>query len=209
MARDEPAIVAELGRPETPQETADRRAAAAAKRRGNQTAFNLVIATLASLGVVLLLVLVVVRPDPGPAEPIDVTSIAADAEQTAGLPLLVPALPEGWSANAARFGTVSEVPTWYVGYVTPETEFIAVNQGIDANATWLADTVDGLESTGTTVLDGTEWLLYDNRTDRDAGNHAYAMSTQVGESTIVLHGTASDVEFQTLAIAVMAEVGER
>ena len=79
MAGNEPRIVAELGRPETPQETADRRAAAAAKRRSNQTVFNLVIATVASLGVVLLLVLVVVRPDPGPAEPIDVAAIAADA----------------------------------------------------------------------------------------------------------------------------------
>jgi len=209
MARNEPAIVAELGRPETPQETADRRAAAAAKRRGNQTTFNLIIATVASLGVVLLLVLVVVRPDPGPAQPIDVASIAADAQPSAGVPLVVPALPDGWNANAARFGVVSEVPTWYVGYVTPDTQFIAVNQGIEANATWLAETVNDLTSTGTANVDGTQWLLYENRAGRDAGNYGYAMSAEIDGSTIVLHGTASDVEFQTMAIAVMAELGER
>ncbi len=209
MARNEPRVVAELGRPETPQETADRRAAAAAKRRGNQTVFNLVIATVASLGVVLLLVLVVVRPDPGPAAPIDVAAIAADAESSAGVPLVVPVLPEGWNANAARFGVVSEVPTWYVGYVTPDTQFIAVNQGIDANATWLAETLDDVPSTGTADLDGTRWMLYENRGGRDSGNHAYAMSTEIGGSTIVLHGTASDAEFQAVALAVMAELGER
>ena len=209
MARNEPAIVAELGRPETPQETADRRAAASAKRRGNQTIFNLIIATVASLGVVLLLVIVVVRPDPGPVESIDVASIAADAQAGAEASLVVPVLPETWSANAARFGEVAEVPTWYIGYVTPETQFIALNQGIGANVTWLAEVVDDLEATGAATLDGIDWTLYENRGDRDAGNHAYAMSADIGDSTIVLHGTASDAEFQAVALAVAAEAGRR
>src|SRR5207342_1416059 len=56
-------IVAELGRAETPAETAERKAKASAKRRSNQTAINLVIALVASLGLVLLVVLVVVRPE--------------------------------------------------------------------------------------------------------------------------------------------------
>ena len=59
----EPRVVAELGRPETPQETVDRRAVASRTRRQNQNFFNLIIALLASLAVVAIIVLVVVRPD--------------------------------------------------------------------------------------------------------------------------------------------------
>src|SRR5690606_28187846 len=62
-------IVAELGRAETPQETAERKAAASATRRTNQTALNLFIAVLASLAIVAFLVMVVVRPDQGSLVP--------------------------------------------------------------------------------------------------------------------------------------------
>ena len=57
-------IVAELGRPETPEETANRKAERSRLHRSNQTALNLVAALIVCLVVVLLIVLVVVRPDP-------------------------------------------------------------------------------------------------------------------------------------------------
>lgn len=206
MAEKQPAVVAELGRPETPDETAARRAAASAKRRANQNLFNLIVATVASLGIVLFLVVVVVRPDPGPAPAIDVAATAEQAQPGAGAPLLVASLPDGWTANAARFGATAQVPTWYVGYITPETQFIAVNQGIDANDTWFATVLDDLAPTGSTTIDGVAWTLYDNRTASDPGNHAFAMSAVVGDSTIVLHGTADDSEFDLLATSLSAEV---
>lgn len=206
MADKQPAVVAELGRPETPEETAARRAAASAKRRANQNLFNLIVATVASLGIVLFLVVVVVRPDPGPPVVIDVAATAEQAQPGADAPLLVPALPEGWSANAARFGQTEQVPTWYVGYLTPGAQFIAFNQGIDANDTWLATVLNELEATGSTSIDGVQWTLYDNRSASDPGNHAFAMSAIVGASTIVLHGTADTAEFDLLATSLSAEV---
>lgn len=207
-APDNRPIVAELGRPETPQETADRKAAASAKRRANQTLFNLVVATVASLGIVLFLVIVVVRPTPAPAPAIDVPTVAAEAQPGADAPLVVPRVPSTWSANAARFGQTAQVPTWYVGYITPSNQFIALNQGIGANPTWLAEVTANLDVTGSAVLDGVSWQLYDNRDASDPGNHAFAMSATVGDSTIVLHGSGSDAEFQTLAATVSARIGE-
>ncbi|MGX5682541.1 DUF4245 domain-containing protein [Schumannella luteola] len=206
MAGQQPRVVAELGRPETPQETADRRAAASAKRRANQTLFNLIVATIASLGIVLFLVLVVVRPDPGPRPAVDVAATAEQAQAGADAPLLVPALPEAWSSNAARFAVTEQVPTWYVGYLTPGGDFIALNQGIGANATWLAAVVNELEPTGSTTIDGISWTLYDNRGSSDPGNHAFAMSTTAGDSTIVLHGTADDPEFELIATSLSTEL---
>jgi hypothetical protein len=199
----QPGIVAELGRPETPEETAQRKAAASAKRRSNQTAFNLVIATVASLLIVLFLVTVVVRPNPGEREPVDYRSIAADS----GEDVIAPVLPESWKANDARLQTEGGVPTWTIGFVTPATQFIAFDQGLDANPTWLAAAVDGAQPTGTAEIGGLEWTVYDRRGDADTGNYAFILSAESGDDLLVLHGTADDAEFQTIATAVAEEAG--
>ncbi len=205
MAAKQPAIVAELGRPETPEETAARRAENSRRHRSSQTAVNLVIATLASLLIVLFLVAVVVRPAPEPADPIDYASIAADAQPLAAEPLVVPVLPAEWSANSARFDIRNEVPTWYVGFITPATQFIALNQGIGGNPSWLSTLLDGAQETSAVTIDGIRWTVYDQRGNTDAGNFAYALATTSGGSTIVLNGTAADSEFEQLASAIAAE----
>ena len=206
QARNERPIVAELGRPETPEETAARKAENSRRHRANQTLLNLVVATIASLAIVLFLVVVVVRPAPEATADIDYAAIAAEAQGGSSEPLVVPALPQGWSANAARFDRLAEVLTWYIGFVTPSTEFIAFNQGIDANATWQADVLDGAVSTGEATYGTVTWTVYDQRTSQDPGNHAYALSAEVGGSTFVLHGTAPDAEFEALATTIAAEV---
>jgi hypothetical protein len=202
----QPAIVAELGRPETPEETAARRAEYSRRRRSSQTIPALVVALIASFGIVLFLIVVVVRPEPEPAPPVDYAAIAASAD--ADVPLIVPALPPEWVANAARFAPREQVATWYIGFITPGEQFIAVNQGVEANATWLDSVLDGVEATGTTTIDGVTWSIHDDRADRDAGNHAYALSTELDGSTLVLHGTADDAEFALLAAAIAAEIDE-
>ncbi len=201
----QPPIVAELGRPETPEETAARKAETSRKHRANQTLLNLIVALVASLAIVLFLVVVVVRPDPGAGPAIDYRSIAAEAQGSIAEPLIAPPLPPGWSANDARLETKFDVLDWYVGFVTPSVQFIALDQGIDANPSWLATVLDSAESTGSTTIDGTTWLIYDRRDAEDPGNFAYSMSIQRGGSTIVLHGTAPTEEFELLAAAIAAE----
>lgn len=205
MAAKEPAIVAELGRPETPEETAARKAETSRKHRSNQTALNLIVATIASLAIVLILVIVVVRPAPPAAEPIDFGAIAAQAQPGADAPLIVPALPETWSANAARFGNRTQVPTWYIGFITPSSQFIAFNQGIDANPSWETDVLERAQATDTVTIDGLTWTVYDQRDRADTGNYAYAMVATVENSTVVLHGTAPLEEFDLLAASIAAE----
>jgi hypothetical protein len=203
--RKEPAIVAELGRPETPEETAERRATDSAKRRANQTLLNLLLATAASLGVVLLLVLVVARPNSAPPRSIDYAAVAAEAQTGTTERLISPTLPNDWMANDARFERRATVLTWYIGFITPDTQFIAMNQGIDANETWQATVLDGVAQTGTVTIAGRTWDVFDHRDASDPGNLAYAIATKSGRSTIVLHGTASTRDFTLLAAAVVAE----
>lgn len=199
-------IVAELGRPETPEETASRKAEASRLHRSNQTAVNLVGALIACLVVVLLIVLVVVRPAPEPREPIDYAAIAADAQATLDTPLIAPELADTWEANSAKLETTSGVTSWYVGLITPSTQFIGMRQGIDANETWLANQLEFSQSVGSVSIDGIAWQLYDNRNSDDPGNLAYVMTAEHGDSTMVLFGTAPDNEFETLAASVSAQL---
>jgi hypothetical protein len=206
MSRKAPPIVAELGRPETPEETAARKAESSRTRRANQTALNLVIALVASLGIVAFLVLVVVRPDATARQPVDYAGIAAGFSET--VPLAAPPIPADWYANDARIRTEAGVRTWVVGFITGSNTFIGLDQGIGVdiatNPTWVSQAVNGLRPTGTMSVEGVEWTVYDHRDEPDPGNYAYALSAQLDGSVVVLHGTASDEDFELVASGVSA-----
>ena len=190
-------IVAELGRPETPEETAVRKAAQSRLHRANQTVRNLVWSLVATLIVVLLLVLVVVRPDPAPVASVDYREVAAQTVAPEGAALIVPKLPEGWRANAASLRTVDQVETWYIGFITPKGQFIALEQGFDANETWLAGhfAESSTEPQAVPGLDFTEVLGRE-----DAGNYERVWTTELdGDDRVVLYGTAGVEEFGLLA----------
>lgn len=205
---DRPAVVAELGRPETPQETADRKAATSRRHREGQTLFNLVVALVATLVTVLIIVLMVVRPDAAPREPVDYQSVAA--ETGSATPLAAPTLPDGWNANAATFelSPADGVTTWYVGFITPDEQFLALRQGVEANPTWLANQVVPAKPAGTREIAGVTWTLYDQRGSQDAGNLAFAMTAEGTTSSFVVFGTASDEEFDVLATALAETILE-
>jgi len=207
----QPRVVAELGRPETPEETARRKAENTRKHYANQTAVNLTLSIVASLGIVLFLVLVVVRPG-GTVnrQVIDYRSVAEQAEASVDVPLAAPPLPDGWSSNRAEIdtGSADGVSTWYVGLITPDDQFIALEQGIDANETWLSNAVQTTPATGTATIAGLDWQVRDRRDADDPGNYAYSLTTTVDRSSYVLHGTADDTEFETLATAVAEQIAD-
>lgn len=202
-----PRVVAELGRPETPQETADRKAANSRRHRSNQTLRNLVFALLASLAVVLVLVLVVVRPDGAKRPAVDYRSDAAQSEQQAGQQLAAPKLPDGWSANNDGLTTGSDsIDSWKIGLISPNEQYIEVVQGIDANATWMANELENARATGTRSIGGATWTVYDRRDSEDPGNFAYSLSTVIGPNSLVLHGSGTDAEFGTVAKAIITQL---
>jgi hypothetical protein len=208
-SRHSPArIVAELGRPETPEETADRKAEASRKHRANQTFLNLVFALAACLAIVLVLVLVVVRPSLNETPNVDYQKLAADAQPTVSETLAAPALPKDWTANAARLEKGSDgIVSWYIGLVTPAPQYIGLVQGLRANPSWVSAQLGNSRSTGTTTIDGIEWTLYDQRgTSKDPGNFAYSMSATIDASSFVLHGSADTAEFHTVATALAAQL---
>ncbi len=174
-----------------------------AARRANQTTFNLVIALIASLGIVALLVTVVVRPEV--TRPlVDYVEIGDSAQGSLDEVLAVPELPEGWSANRAELvaAPADGVARWEVGFLTPAGDYIGFVQGVDANPSWLSDQVRSARSSGTQSYGGLTWDVYDRRDIDDPGNVEFALVAEVTASTFVLSGTADDAEFAVLATAV-------
>ena len=210
MARQRPPrVVAELGRPETPEETAARRAENSTKHRQRQTVLNLVLALGASLLLVLVIVLLVPRSDTSMERDIDVAPVAEQAQVASDDELAVPSLPDGWRANAAELRTsnVDDVTAWYVGYLTPSNEYIGMYQGLDANPTWVAGLLARTLASGTATIDGVEWTVYDNRdSGDDVGNARYGLTTEAGDCTFVLLGTGTPEEFETLATALVPTI---
>lgn len=185
------------------QEAAPTAAERRAARRANQTAFNLVLALLASLGIVALLVIVVVRPEQEPLT-VDFAEAGAAAQASIDEPLAVPDLSDDWAANRAELVAAPPdgVARWEIGFLTPAGEYIGLVQGIDANSSWLADQVRSARPVGSETVGGLTWDRYDRREVENPGNLEYALVTTVGASTIVLGGTAADAEFSFLAAAV-------
>jgi len=205
-----PAVVAELGRPETPEETAARKAENSANHRNRQTINNLVYSLLATLAIVAVIVLIVPRGNPSATKPpVDYASVAQQAQGSEPDPLLVPALPKEWRSNNAelRTKTSDKVDSWYIGLVTPKQQFIGITQGFSANDSWVSDQVNKSRIKGTREIDGVRWDVYDNRTSSSAdGNVEYALVTTSGASTIIVFGTAEDAEFRTVASSLAGQI---
>lgn len=200
-------IVAELGRPETPEEFAQRKSASSRLRRENQTPINLALSLGASLLIVAFLVVVVVRPAPTTSPTVDYAEVAREAQATVSEPLADPALPGQWTANRADISKGTDgIQVWYVGFISPTHQFIGMSQGFDANPTWVSNQLEGKSATGSAPIGGVTWALYDYRTAKDPGNLTYAMVATIANSDVVLFGSASTAEFRSLATAVAANL---
>lgn len=202
-------VVAELGRPETPEETAARKAENSRNYRARKTVNNLVYSLLATVGVVVLIVLVVPRSDQPLDRAVDWHSVTQEAQSSRQETLVDPELPDGWTSNYAEIRSTGTggVTSWNVGFVTPGDEFVGVTQGFDADPTWLASQVNRSIASSVTTIGGLEWTVYDNRENtEDFGNVHYALTTESGTSTVAIFGTASAEEITLVAEAVAAQV---
>lgn len=202
LGRPKPArVVAELGRPETPAETAARKAQSSRNHRVNQTTKNLVLAIIASVGIVLVIVFGVVRPSGSQLTTTDYLKVASQAQQQVDQRLAAPRLPSGWTSNDAEIKPkgADGVQTWYVGLISPDTQFIGLTQGFDANPTWVSNQLAQAAQSTVKTLDGVSWDVYDRRSLSGTGNFAYAMVATIGKSTLVLAGTASPKQFDLVA----------
>ncbi|MDJ1370801.1 DUF4245 family protein [Gulosibacter molinativorax] len=201
-----PAVVAELGRPETPEETAARKAESSRLYRARKTINNLAAALGVSLLAVAVIVFMVPRDDSEKLRDVDFHQVASEAQPGYEVELLNPEVPSNWQSNQAEIRHGADgVSEWYIGFMLLDgdqaTEFVGLSQGINANDTWTYEKVDRRSPTGSISIDGNEWIEYDytDLPTTEAGNTRYSLVREDAGSTIVLYGSHTAEAVQELA----------
>lgn len=194
-----PRIVAELGRPETPEETADRKAASSAAYRSSKTFRNLIAALLVTVAVVAVVYLGVPRGSLAEPEPVDVPSAAAQVSASLEHPILVPVVPADWRANSARV----EGQMWRVVYA-PASGYVRVAQAIDAPSGWVQKELGGYAPTGSVTIAGLTWDEYRIPSAGRTDSVSYALSIQAGSDLVLIYG-ATDAATAAIAAEGVAD----
>jgi hypothetical protein len=206
MMAKEPRIVAELGRPETPGETAARKAESSRVHRESQNTRNLVAALIATIAVVIVIIFAVPRGTPPEPAPIDVAAVAEQVESAEGRPIITPDAPDDWRVNVARIE--GDGPrAWTIVYAA-DTWFLRVAQGFDADPAWPTRVLSGASVDGTVTIDGVTWDRYDIADPSRAGNVSAALATAAGDDTILIYGKADDKVLEEAASAVAEQILE-
>jgi len=201
-----PRIVAELGRPETPEETAARKAESSRIYRSSQNTRNLIAALLVTLAVVAVIILAVPRGAPPEADPIDVAAVAEGIASAEGRTVLVPEVPAEWIVNRASIEGDS-VSAWTIVYVPDESSgFLNIAQGFDADPAWATRVLSGASADDTVTIDGVEWDRYRIPDPSRAGNISAALSTAAGPDIVLVYGSTDEATLERAAASVADQV---
>lgn len=209
-----PVVVAELGRPETPAETAARKATDSRLYRQRKTVNNLVFSLLVSLGLVLVIFLMVPQGKGGYAEhAVDAQKLAAEASPSAGRDLAAPDVPKAWKAKWAGLKSSGGVTYWQINYTTVDEAsgleaYASVVQAFTSDGSpvdedWILGQLENQRPTGAEEIGGIDWIAYDH-TDRDAdeSNMLFGLQGQWEQDAILVYGTDSPATIRTLAASV-------
>lgn len=182
---------------------------AAAQRRARQTLINLLLSLAATVGVMVLLVLAVPRDDSNRVQPVDYLSIAEQASTEAPGKLLVPTIPIDWYSNAARYRSSAQdgVANWYVGFVGPNSEFVAMTQGLEVNQTWMQLMVESNKPSGEIVIQGKTWKVFESvRENNPPKSKDYMMVLEYENNAVFVYGVASTEQLENLALQLTLQI---
>jgi hypothetical protein len=199
-------VVAELGRPETPDETAARKAESSRIYRSSQTFRNLIAAIIVTVVVVFIVIFGVPRGELPDRESIDPAPVASQASESLGRPVLVPVVPAEWRVNAAEVSSDGGSSAWSIAYVPGEEGFIRFAQAFDTDEVWARSALAGSSPTDSIQIDGVEWDVFEPADPSRAANISYALGTQAGSDYVLLYGAATPDQAAELARIVAPDV---
>jgi len=182
---------------------------AAAQRRARQTLNNLLLSLLATVGVMVLLVLAVPRDDSNRVQPVDYQGVASQAASEAPGELLIPTLPVDWYSNAARYRSSAQdgVANWYVGFVGPNSEFLAMTQGFEVNQTWMQLMLESNKPTGEIEIAGKTWKIYEStRKSSPPKSKDYLMVLEYENNAVFVYGVAPTKQLEDFALQLTFQI---
>jgi hypothetical protein len=165
---------------------------------------DMLISMTVIVGIVLVLLLIVPRPNKIPERNINVASAAQGAQSTLGFTPANPQVPAGWTARAAglELKTTDDSDTWQVTYTTPTGTYVGIQQAKNATKAWESRQVTDGQEAGTESVGGIEWI---NRSRTDRGMISLVNRGTDGITTVVT-GTADQAQMDQFATAVAADL---
>ena len=172
------------------------------RRSLNTTSRDMILSMAVIVGLILVFLLLVPRPNKIPERTLDVPAAATAAVTELGFTPAVPTLPEGWTARTAdvQRGT-DDLPTWHLTYTSPSGHYVGVQQAAKATAAWEGRQVTDGADQGNITVGGKTWVIR-SRTDRGITSWVLR-ETPV---TTVVTGTAPESELAFFATAVASDL---
>lgn len=165
-------------------------------KRGMGTLRSMVISMVLILAAVLAWVAMVPRVREINQPALDVSSVARQVRQETSWAISAPQLPVGWKATSVRFTAAGDgLRTWHVGYLSPEGNYVSIDQTSAAVATgrWVSAQTSNGQAEGTVFAAGTTWRKLSSR---EVNQRSLVSSGPLskgggsGEVITVLSGTA-------------------
>lgn len=165
--------------------------------RMKQTVRDMVISLIVVLGVIAVVMVIAWRPKPEAVKPVEYRPQLAIAERQAGYPvLMLDPLPDGWTVTSARWevtDTSSPDPSWHIGMVTADGQYVQIEQSVTKRPEWLNAQLVDETKLGERDINGMTWIEY----ERDAPAQRSLVFTNAGVTTIV-SGTLSFDELSSV-----------
>lgn len=181
----------------------------AAERRAKQTVRNLIYSMLVTLALTMVIVLIVPRDDTNRIQPVDYVGISQTVQDSVAETLIAPKLLTDWWVNAARVEKDLGVETWYVGFITPDDQYIGLTQAFESNPSWLANKLQGNWLDVTVEIEGRTWEVWPTLLPSvPKGTKEYAMVHTFDNQAVVIYGTASEEDFNKLATQISLDLNE-
>lgn len=180
------------------------------RRLASYTVRNMVYSMLLVLLVVLAWWSTTSNPSESQRRPPEVAQTATFVADQAEWPVWVPEPGKGWTPTVVWYDSrVEGVPTWHISYTSPSGEYVALHQGGDVTQDWVAEVLPDARDTGEEVtLPGPggkrAWQRWEGPVDGNA-ERGYLLGPETTEgSTVALHGTAEQAEFEAFLESVTA-----
>ena len=173
-----------------------------AARRGFGNLRSMVISMVVILAAVLAWTAMVPRVKEISQPAVDVTSVARQVRQETSWAISQPQLPAGWKATNVRFTAAGDgVRTWHAGYLSPEGNYISIDQTTvtDATDAWVSVQTSGGQAEGTLTAAGTMWQKLSSRDT--VQRSLVSRGSGTSELTTVLSGTAPYTQLAMFAEA--------
>lgn len=162
----------------------------AGRKRGGGTAADMVRSLVIIVGLVAVVVFAVPRPQGRIQQPVDVTTVVAQA-RAAGIAVDEPEVPEAWTPNIASFGPDQRegLPTLSLGFVETDGTYVGVRVTRGATPDWTRTVTGSGEESADGATVGVGVTPWQRLTSEESAKRTSLLLDQDG-TTYVVTGTA-------------------